>query len=545
MVALNILFAISFCYIVEAAPPVKRAANPTVTVPSLGTVIGTATSVINQPTVTGLVNAYLGVPFASPPERFSPASAQSAWPTPIVAQISKPACIQQFSGTAADQAFLEYLYDNPGGPPPEESEDCLYLNIFAPQDASSSNAKAVMFWIYGGAPQFGWEGDLIYNGSSLAVNHDVVVVASGYRNNIFGYPNSPELSVAESNLAFLDQRLALQWVHDNINAFGGDPDQVMIFGESSGGYAVKQLLALPPDPLPYASAIMESEAASAGANSTGWDAVAAEFGCTTAASQLECMRGISATEIKTYISDNSLSFLPGYDGVTCADSSTIDAAIEAGTFAKVPFLIGTNSNEGTPFVTELDPSNGATVVEIVYEVTGLNISLLVDALTSIYGSGIIDTVNVFASQVITDLVFTCPTASLFTLAANNGYDVWRYYYNADIPNEQKFTNAGAWHSSEIPQVWGTYSTVGATTAQIQLSSYMQGVWSGFAKNPSAGPGWTRYGTSLLGLELGVIGGLANPTGEVTVLTAVADYACVILDTLDEQAGLSKRKGRGL
>lgn len=100
MAILKLFVAIASClsFVVEAAPPLKRAADPTVVVASLGAVIGTATSVINQPTVTGLVNAYLGVPFASPPERFSPATAHSAWSTPVVAQTSKPACIQQFSG---------------------------------------------------------------------------------------------------------------------------------------------------------------------------------------------------------------------------------------------------------------------------------------------------------------------------------------------------------------------------------------------------------------------------------------------------------------
>jgi carboxylesterase 2 len=124
-----------------------RAANPTVTLDS-GVVIGTATGVLNQPSVTGLASAYLGVPFASsPPLRFAPPTAASPWKEPLVAQKLPPACLQAF-GTGATAARTEKYFNNPP-PPGGESEDCLYLNVFAPPDASPSNLKPVMFWIYG------------------------------------------------------------------------------------------------------------------------------------------------------------------------------------------------------------------------------------------------------------------------------------------------------------------------------------------------------------------------------------------------------------
>jgi carboxylesterase 2 len=124
-----------------------RAANPTVTLDS-GVVVGTATRVLNQPSVTGLASAYLGIPFASsPPLRFAPPTSPSPWKEPLVAQKLPPACLQAF-GTGATAARTEEYFNTPP-PLAGESEDCLYLNVYAPPDASPSNLKPVMFWIYG------------------------------------------------------------------------------------------------------------------------------------------------------------------------------------------------------------------------------------------------------------------------------------------------------------------------------------------------------------------------------------------------------------
>lgn len=130
-----------------AAP---AAVDPTVTIISIGTIIGTATKPANQPSLTASANAYLGVPFAkSPPERFSPPEAASPWSTPLQAQAVKPACIQQFSGSGQTQALTKQFFNNPNGPPPEESEDCLYLNVYTPPGVTPDSKKAVMFWLFG------------------------------------------------------------------------------------------------------------------------------------------------------------------------------------------------------------------------------------------------------------------------------------------------------------------------------------------------------------------------------------------------------------
>lgn len=173
----------------------------TATLPS-GVVIGTTT---NLPSATAAVNKFLGIPFAqSPPLRFGKPVSPAAWSTPLLAQAWKPACIQQFqcecrsrwtSPAAPSQCnvtspldpllaknFVEAVFNTPP-PPAGESEDCLYLNVYAPSTPPPPGGRAVMFWIYGGSLQFGNAGMYAYDGSAFAAYQDVIVVTTNYRTN--------------------------------------------------------------------------------------------------------------------------------------------------------------------------------------------------------------------------------------------------------------------------------------------------------------------------------------------------------------------------
>ncbi|KAJ7714514.1 Carboxylesterase [Mycena metata] len=144
-----------------------------------------------------------------------------------------PACVQQFPFAVA--AINEQLFNTP---PPAESEDCLFLNVWAP---TSTTATAVVIWLYGGALTFGTASTPTYDGASLAASQNITVVSINYRTNVFGFPNSPDLPTAGNNLGFLDQgpcQLAFQWVQQNIAKFGGDPKKVTIMGQSAGGRSV-------------------------------------------------------------------------------------------------------------------------------------------------------------------------------------------------------------------------------------------------------------------------------------------------------------------
>jgi para-nitrobenzyl esterase len=132
--------------------------------------------------------------------------------------------------------------------PSEESEDCLVLNVWAPDHARADSALPVMVWLHGGAFVFGSAGAPFYDGGSMASNGDVVVVGVNHRLNAFGYTylgdRVDERFALSGNLGQLDLVAALQWVRDNINAFGGDPENVTIFGQSGGGAKVSALMAM-------------------------------------------------------------------------------------------------------------------------------------------------------------------------------------------------------------------------------------------------------------------------------------------------------------
>ncbi|KAJ6118230.1 alpha/beta-hydrolase [Penicillium samsonianum] len=467
------------------APVASNAADPTVTIDA-GVVIGVATAVTSAAKSSATVYNYLGIPFAAPPtgtRRFAPPAAATPWSKPLEVKSLRPACMQQFPYPKAASELTMKLFNNPGGPPPPESEDCLHLNVYAPTDASPLNKKAVLFWIYGGNLQFGSAYPLFYNGSSFAGFQDTVVVTFNYRTNIFGFPGSPEIPPDEQNSGLLDQRFALQWVQNNIAGFGGDPARVTIVGESAGGESVKQILAQPPSPLPFHAAIMESEGTViSGSAAASWAQTLKKFGCT----DIACLRGVPAKDIKKYITEQSVGFPPVENSVSW--STDVRPNIRSKQFAQVPFFMGTNANEGHVFAAVAGIDN-TTSIEDFLDNTFPQFPTAVKAVGTFY-SLLAHDVYLFASAVITDFLFTCTTSALSQYARAHGYDVWRYHYSAVFPNLNTFPDAGAYHTSEIPQVWGTYmmsNQLGdATPTQEALSMYMQTAWAGFAKDPSAG-----------------------------------------------------------
>lgn len=140
---------------------------------------------------------------------------------------------------------------------------------------------------------------------------------------------------------------------------------------------------------------------------------------------------------------------------------------------------------------------------------------------------------------MTDLVFTCTTSTLSTYLAANHYTSYRYRYDAVFPSISTFSNAGAYHTSEIPSVFGSYSLSNqfgnATEQQIALSAFMQKTWADFAKNPDAGPGWPKVSSPEN--ELGVLG--KNRSSGVTVMSNLeADYPCGLYSDIEGMLGLS-------
>jgi carboxylesterase 2 len=301
---------------------------------------------------------------------------------------------------------------------------------------------------------------------------------------------------------------------------------VTIFGESAGGYSVKQLLAVPPSPRPYRGAILESEAASFTENGlTSWESLVALLNCTTATSQITCVQSKPATTIKNEIEMNMLDFAPAYDNVTAVQD--VRQSIITKEFADVPFFLGTNANEGRVLATAagIGANTSQDLIEPFLNVTFPGNVSLQNAILAAYPNSLTKNAYEFISQILTDETFLCPSAALADLAVMNGYDVWRYYFNATFPNTQSFPDAGVYHSSEIPEVFGTYPTINETTQEVKLSQYIQRAWANFAKNPSNGPGWPRLGTNL-GVELGDLGGDCID-GEKTIQRSTVDAICAV------------------
>ncbi|EON69466.1 hypothetical protein W97_08726 [Coniosporium apollinis CBS 100218] len=480
-------------------------ASPTARLDS-GPIVGTTTAL---PSATAVVNKFLGVPFAvSPPERFSPPQRArrhgvlntTAW---------KSACIQQFNYPEASRNFTISTFNTPA---PEESEDCLYLNVYAPAAPARGAGRAVMVWIYGGSLRFGTAGQRTYDGSYFAAYEDVIVVTVNYRTNVFGFPASPELPLIARNLGFLDQRLGLDWVQRNARAFGGDPSRVTIFGESAGAFSIDALLTSFPkgSKPPFQAAILQSGQYSyrttpTVSSSPAWNNLTAALNC-TGPSALACARAAPASVIKNIIERGALQFDPVPDNLTLV-SRPAQRRI-SGNIADVPVLSGTTSQEGRVFV--VGQTNITNYVRTTFRSAPV---ALQDAILAAYPvGGEYPTGYDAIAQIFTEFVFQCPQALFANATAAIGIPSWRYYFNATFPNLQRFPNAGVYHASEIAMVFRTYNMSTATAEQDALGKFMQGVWAQFAKNPHGGPGWNAVGTGdeFIGgaadLDLGVIGG---------------------------------------
>lgn len=249
--------------------------------------------------------------------------------------------------------------------------------MFAPRDGgcgANKKKRAVMLWFYSGALSTGSISSV--DGSSLAANEEVIVVASNYRLGVFGFPgNVSSLLPDELNPGFRDQKMALRWIQENIARFSGDPDKVTIFGQSAGAVSVdSQLLSELGDHPPFRAAILESGglhtfnriALGVGVAVTGLgtgNIAGDEAPLLTLARYLNCsieeavayLTAKPAAQVKAAVLSLNLLFAPVDDGgkTSVADS---DSAQRAGRTARVPVLIGSTLIEGNIFPTELEES---------------------------------------------------------------------------------------------------------------------------------------------------------------------------------------------
>ncbi|WP_379162155.1 carboxylesterase/lipase family protein [Paenibacillus sp. sgz5001063] len=437
------------------------------------------------------VKVWRGIPFAAPPVgklRFRAPQPPQPWDNVRQALSFSPVSHQPVSTSGT--RF--------GGLTPEYSEDCLYLNVWSP--AEEGESLPVMVWIHGGTFVTGSGSQPMFDGARMARNGKVVLVTVNYRLGPFGFVHmSPFGNGLASNAGLLDQVAALEWVQGNINAFGGDPQRVTIFGESAGSMSIAALLAMPAAKGLFAGVIMESGAAQTLQPQQGQEiaaALLAELGLAPG-SDLSVLDTLPAEQIlgaaarMTYkLSGETLSmfFQPVIEPSTVPADPT--EAIAAGAAQGIPLLIGTNLHEGNLFFREERPGES-----FEQSLKALEMLMGIDDLAELAG----DYPKSWEGQAefLTDLFFWGSSIA-FAESQSAAAPVWMYRFDWTVQGHPLLEKAV--HGAEILYVFGNLHLLKqygltVTPAMEKLSELMQKTWTAFAHrgNPSI-PGleWPEY-----------------------------------------------------
>ncbi|HLZ75668.1 carboxylesterase/lipase family protein [Phenylobacterium sp.] len=460
------------------------------------------------------LDVFKGLRYGAPPTgaaRFKPPSYPAPWTEPAEATAYGAPAIQ--SGLAPGERRT-----SPGDPPapdePASSEDCLFLNVWTP--GLDSKARPVMVWLHGGGFANGSGGAAMYDGGALARKGDVVTVTVNHRLNVFGYLHLGEVfgpDYAQSGIAgMLDIVQALEWVLDNIAAFGGDPGDVTIFGESGGGWKVSLLMAMPGARGLFHKAVIQSGPGLTGKTIAAADKIARqvlkELGADTPAKLAALStEAISHASVKVPGEPMRL-FTPVVDGVALPrdpfepDASPLNA--------DVPLLIGTNKDESTLFMlghpkfgnfdeADLEKHAKSSAGDKAHALTAAIRAAYPDYSPTHVASGVATAAGMWAGSI----------KLAERKAAQAAAPVWMYLLTWETPVAKGRLRSP--HAIEIPLVFDNVEKarnfVGRGDEPQVVADQMSTAWLAFAK--TGDPGWPAYdaktrATMLFGLESRVV-----------------------------------------
>jgi para-nitrobenzyl esterase len=380
--------------------------------------------------------AFLGIPYAAPPLtelRWKPPQPVAPWsPITRMAITPPPNCLQ---------------VNPPGSATVTGMEDCLRLNIWTPDPAPASPAP-VIFWIHTGAFVAAGANNAAHNGRLMAERTGTIVVAANYRLGPMGFLAHPALTgenpgySSSGNYGLLDQRAALAWVRDNIAAFGGDPDNITIAGQSAGGHSVSLHLVSPGSGGMFQRAIMQSGYASSlwptlsESESVG-ASLAAAVGCTNPSEVLACLRAKPRNDImlalptgqQQWAETPRASWGPVVDGLEIPDQPR--RLYEDGTFNRVPLIIGATRDEGWIYADRSYPS-GLTESEYHNAVSSEFGDAEAPAILARYPAASFRSPKHALSQIAGDVEAVCEVRRVARLVSRTGTRVYMYSFEREV-----------------------------------------------------------------------------------------------------------------
>ncbi|XP_049999587.1 acylcarnitine hydrolase-like isoform X1 [Alexandromys fortis] len=459
------------------------------------------------------VHRFLGIPFAKPPVgplRFAPPEAPEPWSGVRDGTSHSAICLQNL-----EMMNSEGLMDmNLPLPAFSMSEDCLYLNIYAPAHANEGSNLPVMVWIHGGALVIGMAS--MNDGSMLAATEDVVVVTIQYRLGVLGFFSTGDQH-ARGNWGYLDQVAALRWVQQNIAHFGGNPDLVTIFGVSAGGTSVSSLVVSPMSKGLFHRAIMQSGVALlpdliSDTHERVYTTVANVSGCETMDSEalVRCLRGKSEAEI--LVINKVFKIIPAVvDGVFLPKHP--QELLASVNFRPVPSIIGVNNDEYgwvipmNPHLTGSSTTQMFGSAQTIKEITRENLQAVLkntaaqmmlppecgDLLMEEYMGDTEDpqTLQIQYAEMMADFMFVVPALQVAHFQRSHApVYFYEFQHQPSYLKSFKPPYVKADHSDEVPFVFGSFIfgiKLVLTEEEKLLNGRMMKYWANFARhgNPNS------------------------------------------------------------